>query len=378
MRVLTIVESLNVGGIETTLLSCIPYFKRAEVDILVMCHIGGTLDEQFQEQGVKLINDTSSSPISQAILLYKIIRKEKIDVVHSRAGHTSGFFAIVCRILSIPIIISVHSQDTDFKLSWKKSKLKNTIRVFYLWLHKILSKQLATRIIGHSKANLKYFGCYKKSSKYSVIYNGVNFAKLSKEHPLAQEKMQELENFTYDSQLTFIHIGSFRYQKNHLFLINLFAQLDPVKNNYKLILLGDGHLKEDIKNLAKKLNILQQIYLTGVVSYIRPYLEKSDIFIFPSIMEGFGNVLIEAQYLDKPIFCSNIPAFYEAAFVDYHRFFFSPTDVNDALAKFEEFRTEFNSNNMAIIKSKAKEFAKQFSISNMAQNIIDIYKDITK
>src|SRR5699024_2366303 len=103
----------------------------------------------------------------------------------------------------------------------------------------------STFIIGHSQANLDAnYPYWKNEAKYKIVYNGVDYEKLS--FSLSNKVL-------VNDKLIITHIGSFRHQKNHLFLIECFKLLQPLKNNLKLILIGDGPLRKEImKSIDEK------------------------------------------------------------------------------------------------------------------------------
>src|SRR5690606_16419585 len=103
MKVLTIISRLGMGGIEKTLLSCLPYLIKHGVKMSVLCSLGGELDDDYKALGVELIDfGKNKKPFKDAQFLKKILSERKFDVVHSRYGHTSGLFAKVCHDLKIP------------------------------------------------------------------------------------------------------------------------------------------------------------------------------------------------------------------------------------------------------------------------------------
>src|SRR5690606_26381301 len=194
-----------------------------------------------------------------------------------------------------------------------------------------------TKIIGHSKANLRYFtngvDDLPAENQFRVLYNGVDFSKFHDYPALAPEKQQELDSFLVNADKVFVHVGSFKEQKNHHFLIDVFKKLNPIENNYYLILLGTGSLMDSVRTQVIEEGISQHVLFLGMQINIAPYLYRSDLFVFPSLYEGFGNVLIEAQYVNLPVAASAIAPHYEATEKGYHQFLYNPTNVDDAVNK---------------------------------------------
>src|SRR5690606_34702423 len=155
---LTIISKVEMGGIEKTLLSCLPYLKARDVYITVLCDDGGKLQTEYEKHGVKIIDFNGyKKPFLDAWRLRQVLKSEKFDIVHSRYGHTSGVFAKVCRDFGVPMLVSVHNEKAMFRNGWEGKPILGQVRKAYLAYHKKMTYKYATYIIGHSKANLAYY-----------------------------------------------------------------------------------------------------------------------------------------------------------------------------------------------------------------------------
>ncbi|HEM5071671.1 TPA: glycosyltransferase, partial [Streptococcus suis] len=104
------------------------------------------------------------------------------------------------------------------------------------------------------------------------------------------------------------HVGRFTPQKNHLFLVGLFAKFHKKFSKSKLLLIGKGELKETVQKEAEKLGVLSEIIFLENISDVENYYCAMDVFLLPSLYEGLGIVLIEAQVSGLPILTStNVP-----------------------------------------------------------------------
>ena len=91
------------------------------------------------------------------------------------------------------------------------------------------------------------------------------------------------------------HVGRFYSQKNHKFLLEIFQAILKRRPESILILIGDGELKEEVEKEAVRKGIRNHIKFLGVRSDIDRIMQCLDAFVFPSLFEGLGIVLIEAQ-----------------------------------------------------------------------------------
>ena len=102
------------------------------------------------------------------------------------------------------------------------------------------------------------------------------------------------------------HIGRFSYQKNHEYLLRVFAEVLKLKKNAILLLLGDGELREEKERKISELSLNEHVVLAGDRKDANRILNAMDCFVFPSHFEGLGIVAIEAQCNGLPCFINEI------------------------------------------------------------------------
>ncbi len=108
-----------------------------------------------------------------------------------------------------------------------------------------------------------------------------------------------------EHELLLGHIGRFAEQKNHEGLLKIFAETRKCGMDTKLVLLGDGELREKTGQLAEELGIKEQVLFAGVVANVPDYLSAMDIFLLPSLYEGLPVVCVEAQAAGLPCLISD-------------------------------------------------------------------------
>lgn len=102
------------------------------------------------------------------------------------------------------------------------------------------------------------------------------------------------------------HTGRFTYQKNHEFLVKLFAQLYQIRSDARLILVGSGPLESDTQALVTRLGLDEVVFFVGLQSNVAPYLSAMDVFLLPSRCEGFCISLLEAQANGLPCLSTDV------------------------------------------------------------------------
>lgn len=141
------------------------------------------------------------------------------------------------------------------------------------------------------------------NKKYIVIHNGIDLEKYKFDKNVRKEYRKELN--IKEDEILIGNVGRLSFQKNQLFLLDVFSNLD---NKYKLILIGDGEDKENIIRKIKEHKIENRVILTEKRDDVNKLLMAMDIFAFPSRFEGLGIAAIEAQASGLPTLCSsNVP-----------------------------------------------------------------------
>jgi glycosyltransferase EpsF len=101
------------------------------------------------------------------------------------------------------------------------------------------------------------------------------------------------------------HIGRFSESKNHIFMLKVFKEVLKSDSKFMLVLVGDGPLQDSIELEAKSLGIYEKIRFLGVRKDIPRIIRMFDVFLFPSLFEGFGIVALEAQCAGIPCVVAN-------------------------------------------------------------------------
>ena len=233
----------------------------------------------------------------QAVELSHIIKKNKIDQSMSFLTRANLVFSFTKFFSDKNVIIS---QRNNAKKNYETNNIQNIIMNF-------LIKKL-----------------YKKADKIVAISSGIKDS-LHKDYDVDISKIQVIYNpqnnkliqNPYIGKLTFdfkkeykyfITLGRLIKLKDHKSMIEAFYIVSQKYPHLKLLILGEGELKNDIKLLINKLNLNNQVILLGFIKNPFDYLKKADIFVFSSRFEGFGNVLVEAMACGLPVISTNCPS----------------------------------------------------------------------
>lgn len=236
------------------------------------------------------------------ILMRRHITREAPDVILSIGAfiNCNSLFSLLFYLNKRPKII-IDEQSEEMFL---KTKPKNIKTFFLKAMYKILMFCLYCQsdyIVATSKSiasSIKRL-LFVSPHKVKVIYNFVDSNKireLCKEKDLPQD---------FNSALPFIGtVSRLAPEKGVHFLIQGFKSLLD-KVDARLIIVGDGVEKSRLEQMAKELGIKEKVFFTGLADNPFKYIKKMDVFILPSLWEGFPNVLLEAMTCGVPVIASD-------------------------------------------------------------------------
>lgn len=142
-----------------------------------------------------------------------------------------------------------------------------------------------------------------KADTARILKNGIDCDRFLFIPEMRKHVREELQ--LEQDALVIGHVGRFAHQKNHAYLIEVFAQLTRFRPNSILLLAGEGPLRMEIENQVRELNLEKHIRFLGIRADIERILQAFDVFVFPSIHEGLPLTLIEAQGVGLPCIISD-------------------------------------------------------------------------
>lgn len=157
----------------------------------------------------------------------------------------------------------------------------------------------------------EYWGCSMAAAQFSFgnrparILNNVIDAKNFLFDPSARAQRRK-DLGIGGSDVVVGHTGRFTYLKNHKKIVTIFSEFKRHIKNAHLILIGEGPLLIDIQSLAQSLQVADSVHFLGKKELIAPYLSAMDLFLLPSVAEGFCISLVEAQANGLPCLASDV------------------------------------------------------------------------
>ena len=286
MRVLQIIDGEIFGGIAKIMSDIDNNIENIKFDYLTSVNVC----DDWINLGIS--RKTLKGKIIYNHRLRKFLKNNKYDIVHINSGVFLFSFqiAVICKLSKIKKVIA-HSHNTP-PMSLIKKSLKKILNPLY--------RKITNIHIACSEEAAK--SLFTKTDDVIILKNGIDTDKFRYNDKIRNQYRKKLN---IENKIVYSHIGNFIKQKNHNFLIDLFYEIQKKENNSILILVGDGPLKNQIEDKVKKLKIEDKVLFLGFREDIPNLLCMSDIFLFPSLYEGFGIVLVEAQVNGLTIVTTN-------------------------------------------------------------------------
>jgi len=265
-----------------------------------------------------------------------------------------------------PLVLTAH----DFAI-YKNQKWFAPGQWFAKKIITSLSFRRAKKIIAVSKNTSKDLEKFMQidQKKIKVIYEGVNNKpKILINPDQVLRKFQVKNNFL-------LFIGTLEPRKNLIRLLKAFQKLEKDYPNFQLVIAGKkGWKYEGIFTTYKKLNLQNKVIFTGLVKESEKWvlLEKCKIFVYPSLYEGFGLPILEAQKSKAPVLCGNRGSLPEIT--NNSALLINPYSVDEIYLGMKKILEDENFKNHLI--ANGSENMKRFSWEKAAQETIEVFREI--
>lgn len=303
-RVLHTFKIMNRGGAETLIMNIYRHINREEVqfDFAVHSDITGHYDDEIRSLGGRILRlpDPKKDIKAYTRSLQKILRNHGPFMgVHSHLLFFNGAVLYIANREGIPIRIA-HSHNT------KDGYALNLKRKTYHYIMRKLIHSNATHMLGCSREACEYlFGkkCWD-DNRVKILKNAIDLKPYEQTNLISKEEIRKSLSLPIDVPIIG-HVGRFHHQKNHRFIIDIFERIKRKLPDAQLVLVGDGPEKEAIEALVQKKNLEEQVHFLGIRSDVPLIINAFDTFLFPSLYEGLGIVVIEAQAAGLTCVCSD-------------------------------------------------------------------------
>ncbi len=294
--------SLDVGGIETALVTLLNYLAKQKYEITLVLEKKQGLFLNDLNPNIKIIEYTPNTNkiilIRKAFNLFKQINfkrkySNKFDFSCSYATYSLPA-SFVARTASENCVLWVHSEY--FKL------LKDSKEEYVKFFNNIKSHEFRKIIFVSENARNIYLNIFKdKEEKSQVIHNLINYKEI------IEKSKEEITDVRKEKVYTFLNVG--RHTEDDKKVTRIIESVKKLKEDgkeFRILLVGDGKETKNYKNMVKKYNLEDKIIFLGKKQNPYPYYKIADSFLLTSEYEGFPVVYTEAMTLGLPIITTDV------------------------------------------------------------------------
>ena len=288
-KILYSIDTPGPGGSEAVLLelasSLSPRFSA-----LVALPREGWLSSACSARGIEYVVYKNASPVSVLLYLAKIVISHRVSMIHVHHFDLAPYLCLVSLATRVPVLVTIHGSPDVQRI------MDNSPRSL---MKRLIVANIAKQIVFVSEylRNLS-LPLFRQSINHAVIYNGTN-AKISYE----SNRNEFRRNLGYNSDnVVIVSVGNIRSTKGYENLVETAAIVLAECSDARFVIVGDTNhiIKIRLDELVKRFEICDKMMFLGYRTDVKEILSSCDIFVLPSISEGFSLSTIEAMAVGLP------------------------------------------------------------------------------
>ena len=362
IKVLHIVLGLQVGGLEKFVLDLVSAMD-GNVDAKVLClETADGINGVLRGERIFELKKPPGLRLGIAAAISKIAKREKVDLIHTH-NPSPHFYGGLAGIASgIPVIHTKHGRN------YPDSARK-------VWLNRI-SSLMTDRVVAVSGDSAKVCTAIEKvnAKKVQTILNGIDIEKFIP-LPFGYDFLAE---FGLSEGVSVIGIvARLSPEKDHATLLHACKILKEKKEEFHLLIIGDGPLREHLETLSAELDLGREVVFTGMRNDIAELLRGLDLFVLTSTTEGISLTLLEAMASGLPVVATRVGGNPEVV-VDGETGFLVPAKDPQSLAKRMIDLLHNRALSIDMGKRGRRRVEEQFSIKATSQKYLTLYEEILR
>jgi glycosyltransferase involved in cell wall biosynthesis len=292
IRVLEGIRQGKIGGGESYLLGLVEQLDRSRFEPVVLSFTDGPMVERLRAQGITTHVIHTERPFDWRVWkrVMKLMKDEKIDLVHAHGTRANSNMFWGAGKLGIPILYTCHA--------WSFHPDQHPlVRKFRIWSEDFLTSRMDANICV-SAANRDTGRQLFRDFDAVVIYNSIDPVKFN---PYGTYKDIRAELEIGADEIVVVSVARFTLQKQPLKLIRVFSEVCKKAVGVRLLMVGEGEQREQAVELIRQLGIGDKVILQPFRQDVPDVLAAADIFVLPSLWEGLPIALLEAMSMGKAV-----------------------------------------------------------------------------
>ena len=369
LRILTLMDKLGYGdrlhGPGRLWFATLPAFNSGGVEVIpVVLRADPRLARIFRQNSVPLraLGYSRVNPWT-VVALIRLIRQERIDVLHLHGDGAATFGRIAAWVTGTPAI--VHYHDTSDRLP-----------AYVGWLDRLLSPATARAVaISESVAEACVRVRHHAKSNISIIPNAIEQGWSCETSPQAIASLRSLLGIPSQGRVVGA-VSRFRWEKDVPTTIEAVAHLVRSGADIHAVIVGEGEDRGLVEAAIKRNDLRDRVHLVGFKEDVRPYLALMEVVIFSSVTEGFGLALLEAMAMGRPVVATAVGGMRELI-RDGENGLLAPASNPRALATAVG-RLLFDDNLAGRVGEQAKRDALRYSVPSHVAALVELYTTVAQ
>ncbi|MFH0774231.1 MAG: GT4 family glycosyltransferase PelF [bacterium] len=291
--------------------------------------------------------------------LIRLITEKKIDLIHTHCFGMNLYGALAAKMTGVPVIPTVHGFLYDFE----KNRRLIAYKLISRFSKKIVavSHELKSHLIEKARIN---------PDKVMVIHNGID---LDGYKPIADSNLKKRELDIEPSAPIVGIVGNLRPVKDHETFLQAASQIIKVMPSTKFLVIGDGPLKENLKEQSRKMKLDENVLFLGHRTDVLELLAIMDIFVLSSISEGLSLSILEAMAMSKPVVTTDVGGNPEIIVDGKTGFLVPPKDPSNLASKIMLLKDKGLAERMG--GEGRRRVEEHFSLEKMIKNYEQLYEE---
>lgn len=359
MRIVQLVENLELGGLERMAVDLAIAEKRSGHEVLVYClHGSGSLAEALEEPGIPVVTFNKKPGFSFGCVLAMAhrLRSDRVDVIH---GHNPGvhhYGALGARLAGVPACINTrHSVINSQGLPYQER--------YFRWVQPLTGH--VAFVCDFVRRGLEPAIGYPPE-KCSVIGNGI---------PLDRFLEQTARPGARRPRFRFGTIGRLVPAKGHSVMVDAFVTVVQQEPGAELSIFGYGVLEGELRSQIDRLGLDGKVRLEGATTNSAATLQELDVFVFSSVTEGLPLVILEAMAAGLPVVSTDVGGIPEV--IPKECGWLCPPGNAKALA--DVMLAAMRTGNLAERGKESRRVAlESFGLQHMASKYAEVYRNLLR
>ncbi|MBE0460943.1 MAG: glycosyltransferase family 4 protein [Candidatus Aminicenantes bacterium] len=300
IKVLEVINEATVGGGQKHVILLAKNLNTERFHVLAASSTNGPFIEELTKIGIRHIPVKMKGILNfQAIFsICSLVRKERIDIVHTHGG-IAGLSGRLGAFLSRSPVI-VHTLHGIHYLNYKNRFLKwlciQLEKIFSIFTDAII-------FVSDSDKEKAKENKLVKNKKINVIKNGIEFSEVQSHVDVLAKK----KTLGIDSSWPLIGtVARLHPQKGHIYLLKAAKKIIEIQPQTRFLIIGSGQLRTALEDYCKQFGISDNVIFLGTRNDVPELLQIIDIFVLPSLWEGFPIALMEAMASGKPVVATRV------------------------------------------------------------------------